>query len=102
MNIELRRVHKKLKKKWFKIDNDRDHYYCRFYKNGEIITDIRSKVGGYSKRKYKTLDDDLISQISKTLHFDDKKQFVGFLDCDPTKEQYQKMLFEKEKIRDCN
>jgi len=99
MSLDLRPCHKKLKKKWFKIEDWRDDYYCRFYIDGKIKTTICSKVGGHSKQKYKTLPDWMISKIYKDLHFNNQEQFFGFLDCDPTKENYQQMLLDKGKIR---
>lgn len=98
MSLDLKDLHKGLKKKWFKIEKRQD-YYCRFYINGQIKTDVRSKVGGYSKEKYKTLGDNIVSQIYKCLHFDNKSQFLQFIECPFTKEKYQEMLLSKEKIR---
>jgi len=98
MRLDLSYLHKKLESKGFKIEKDKDHYYCRFYINGEIKTKIRSKVGGYDKRKYKTLGDTLITWIYRTLHFDSKTQFKEFLECPFKLEDYQKMLIKKEQI----
>ena len=94
MPLDTLSVRKSLQGKGFRIETN-DDYYCRFYINGEIKTKIRSKVGGYSKRKYKTLHDSIVSRIYKALHFDNKQQFLSFLDCPYTLENYQRMLFEK-------
>lgn len=94
MRLSLRYLHTKLKSKGFKIET-KDDYYCRFYINGEIKTKIRSKAGGYSKKKYKTLPNSTVSRIYRALHFDSKEQFKEFLDCPFELEDYQKILFEK-------
>jgi len=99
MALELSYIHGRLKNKGFKITKRRKKdYYCRFYINGEILTSIRSKVGGHSKQKYKTLGDDLVTRVYKTLHFDNKNQFLDFLECPFTLENYQEMLNRKEQI----
>jgi len=99
MSLDSRYIRQRLKEKGFKIDEKNDHYYCRFYICGEIMTKISSKVGGHSKSKYKTLGDDLVLRIYKRLHFDNKKQFLDFLDCPFELEDYQKMLFKKKLIK---
>lgn len=99
MVLDLSYVHSGLKGKGFEIEKGGDHYYCRYFIDGEIFTNIRSKVGGHSKRKYKTLNDVLLAQIQRTLHFDDKRQFFEFLECPFTQENYQKMLINKELIQ---
>jgi len=99
MSLDLSYVHQGLESKGFKIEEKgRDHYYCRFYINGEIKTKIKSKVGGRSKRKYRTLHDNLVTRIYKSLYFDSKSQFTEFLDCPFTLEAYQSMLSEKGQI----
>lgn len=99
MSLDSRDLRKKLKEKGFKIEKRDNHYYCRFYICGKIMTKISSKVGGYSKTKYKTLGDPLISRIYKSLHFDNKKQFLDFLQCPFELENYQRLLYEKNLIR---
>jgi len=99
MSLELSFIHQGLGNKGFKIEvRGRDHYYCRFYINGEIKTKIKSKVGGLSRRKYKTLSDNLVVRIYRSLYFDSKNQFVEFLECPYTEEEYQRMLYEKGQI----
>jgi len=95
MPLDRLYVHSGLKAKGFEIETDGDHYYCRYYIDGEIKTSIRSKVGGYSRKKYKTLNDALLHRIQRALHFDNKRQFSLFLKCPFTKENYQEMLIEK-------
>lgn len=99
MGLNLRYFHKQIKEKWFKIEEDGPDLYCRFYLDGKIKTAVRSKAGGHSKKKYKTLDDDIVSRIVKCLHFDNKNQFNNFLDCPFLKEEYQEMLIQKRMIR---
>gem|GEM_PF-1174871 len=93
MVLDLAYLHSGLKNKGFRISKSKKHhYYCRYYANGEIFTSVSSRVGGHSKRTYKTLSDDLVSKIYRTLHFQSKGQFEEFLECPYTKEMYQKML----------
>jgi len=99
MSLELSSLHKSLKSKGFKIETWRQDYYCRFYIDGIIKTKISSKAGGHSKRKYKTLPDSTVARIYKRLWFDNKNQFIEFLDCPFELEDYQRMLFEKGKIK---
>lgn len=94
MSLDLSFLHKSLKAKGFKIKKEGDHYYGRFYLNDKIVTNVRSKVGGLSKKKYKTLGDPLVSRIYQTLHFDNKKQFMDFLECPYSREDYQGKLLE--------
>jgi len=49
-------------------------------------------------KKYKDLSENLISKIRKQLHFDSKKQFLDFLKCDYTLEDYYALLKAKDKI----
>jgi hypothetical protein len=95
MGLEKRYFHKQIKEKWFKIEDEGSDFYCRFYIDGKLMTDVRSKAGGHSAKKYRTLHDDIVSRIVKCLHFDNKDQFLKFVDCPFTKEQYQDMLFQK-------
>jgi hypothetical protein len=96
MSLDLIYVHKGLTKKGFKIDKSgKSDIYCRFYIKEEIMTPVRSKVGGHSRQKYKTLGDSLVNRIYKTLHFESKNQFIDFLECPFSQENYQKMLIMK-------
>jgi hypothetical protein len=95
MGLDLRYFHTQIKRKWFKIEPDGADIYCWFYRDGKTLTKVRSKAGGHSKQKYKTLNDYTISRIVKCLHFDSKKQFKEFVNCPFTKEQYQDMLIRK-------
>ena len=94
MSLDLSFLHRSLKAKGFKIEKEGDHYYCRFYFDDEVKTNIRSKVGGYSKKKYKTLGDPLVTRIYQTLYFDNKKQFIDFLYCPYSREDYERKLLE--------
>lgn len=98
MSLDLSYLHKRLKNKGFKIEKGRRDFYCRFYIDGVIRTSISSKVGGHSKRKYKTLADSTIARIYRSLWFDNKNQFIEFLDCPFELEDYQRMLLEKGQI----
>ena len=80
--------------KWFKEETGGD-YYCRFYISGRIKTSVRTKVGGYSPRKYKSLNDWHIAKIVRELYFNDIEQFYGFVNCPFKKEGYQQMLNDK-------
>ncbi len=95
MSLDLRYLHKGLENKGFKIEKSGKDLYCRFYINGATVSKVRSKVGGHSAQKYKTLGDKLVYRIYSTLHFDNKKQFLDFLECPYTLEEYQRMLSEK-------
>lgn len=96
MSLDLIYVQKGLTTKGFKKEKGKKHHhYYRFYICGEIQTAIRSIVGGHSKEKYKTLPDSIIEKIYKALRFDNKKQFLEFLECPFELEDYQKMLYEK-------
>ncbi len=100
MSLDLRYVHKGLTKKGFKIEKEgKSDIYCRFYIDGEIMTPVRSKVGGHSRQKYKTLGDSLVNRIYKTLHFENKNQFIDFLECPFSKENYKKMLIMKGQLK---
>ncbi len=100
MSLDLRYVHKGLTKKGFKIEKEgKSDIYCRFYIDGEIMTPVRSKVGGHSRQKYKTLGDSLVNRIYKTLHFESKNQFIDFLECPFSKENYKKMLIMKGQLK---
>jgi len=100
MSLDLLYVHKGLKNKGFKIEKSgKSDIYCRFYVKGEIMTPVRSKVGGHSRQKYKTLGDPLINRIYKTLHFNNKKQFIDFLECPFSQKDYQEMLIIKEQLK---
>lgn len=63
------------------------------------MTPVRSKVGGHSRQKYKTLGDSLVNRIYKTLHFESKNQFIDFLECPFSKENYKKMLIMKGQLK---
>jgi len=96
MSLDLRYIHNRLTKKGFKIEKEgKSDIYCRFYINGEIMTQVRSKAGGHSRKKYKTLGNPIVNRIYKTLHFDNKKQFIDFLECPFSQENYQEMLIIK-------
>lgn len=98
MSRDTRAVRKKLQEKGFQIEEDSADIYCRFYYRGKK-TQVRSKLCGHSKAKYKTLSDILLTLIARTLFFDNKAQFESFLDDSLSREEYEKMLIVKNKIR---
>jgi len=63
------------------------------------MTLVTSKVGGHSRQKYKTLGDSLVNRIYKTLHFESKKQFIDFLECPFSQENYQEILIKKGQLK---
>lgn len=102
MNLDLSYIHGGLKAKWFRIETKGNDYFCRFYINGEKKTKIRSKVGGFSKKKYKTYPKRYLTLLYRYLYFDSKKQLFEFFKCPFTKEDYQEMLSRKGKIKKFN
>lgn len=99
MNCDTRRFREGLEGKGFRREAGKksDVFYC-FYVAG-VRTQIRSKVGGHDKRKYKVLGPELLSRIKRSLHFDDMKQMKEFIECTMSEIQYVEMLKKKEKIR---
>lgn len=97
MSLDLKFVQKGLNNKGFKKEKGKKHHnYYRFYiNNGEIQTIIRSKIGGHSKKKYKTLKNSIIERIYKSLYFDNKNQFIDFLECLFELGDYQRMVYRK-------
>ncbi|MBA7655656.1 hypothetical protein ES703_63562 [subsurface metagenome] len=98
MQYDSRDLRSGLKSKGFQITSEGDHYFANFLFDGVIETSVKSKVGGYSKVKYKALHDELLSRIQKSLHFDNVRQLIDYAECDMIQEEYQKMLLKKGKI----
>lgn len=98
MQYKSERLRSGLASKGFRVTKDRDHYFANFLYDDKIETSVKSKVGGHSKRKYKDLQDGLLTEIRKALHFDNSKQLIEYSECRPSQEEYQKMLLEKGKI----
>lgn len=95
--METQKVRRGLGRKGFLIENDNKDVYCRFYYRG-IKTKIRSKVGGHSKKKYKTYPDIFLAQMKRDLYFDDREQLINFIECPFSQDKYESILIMKGKI----
>ena len=98
MQRDLNKIHSGLKNKGFQIEKDGDDFYCRYFTREGIMTKVRTKCGGHSKKKYKSLTDTLIFKIYRSLHFDNKGQFADFIDCPFSQGDYQSLLTKKGKL----
>ncbi|WP_290596760.1 MULTISPECIES: hypothetical protein [unclassified Archaeoglobus] len=100
MSLKKDRVIKSLTGKGFVeiVDRKRDHrIFCLRDPQDpdKYIPHIRTQVS-MGSRKYKALSEDLVSKMRKQLHFDSKKQFLDFLKCDYTLEEYYALLKAKD------
>ncbi|PIW69624.1 MAG: hypothetical protein COW08_06180 [Ignavibacteriales bacterium CG12_big_fil_rev_8_21_14_0_65_30_8] len=86
-------IRKALIKKGF-IEENNDHYfYTLVYKNK--IQPIYTKISKGSK--YKILQDGLLSLMSTQMKLSNK-EFLGFVDCNISKDEYVALLQEKKLI----
>ena len=98
MQRDLDAIHSGLQNKGFRIEKDGNDFYCRYYTGEGIMTKVRTKCGGHSKRKYKSLPDNLIFRLYKGLHFDSRKQFSEYVDCPFSQSDYQGLLVKRGKL----
>jgi len=98
MNLHQDYVIGKLDNKGFDIDRSKAEIYGRLVVDG-IITCVRARLGGHNKKKYKTLDNAIVSNIGKCLQFDSKDKFLLYLKCDFSYKDYIKSLKEKGFLR---
>lgn len=99
MQIESRKVLNALKKKGFipKPDSGDGHkFFCYKTLSGQISSVFTFL--GHSKSKYKHLGDTLINKMSDQCEFDSKKDFLAFIECSISQDQYNQMLKDKKII----
>jgi hypothetical protein len=79
-----------LQKKGFVFDKQRkDHKYYYYCSKSGKKTEIFTKVS--HSPKYKTIGDDLISQMSKQCRLS-KAEFIDLVDCPLSQESYEEKL----------
>jgi hypothetical protein len=83
-------VKKALESKGFKLSDkkSKDHFFYIYIYKGKK-TSIFTKLSHGSK--YKSIGDDLLQKMSRQLKLN-KVQFIDFVDCPLTKEDYEKHL----------
>lgn len=99
---ERKRIEKSLKKKGFIEDSrgggsnrDTGHRYYYLHIAGKK-TNVRTRVSVGSK--YKDLDDDLLSAMQAQLKLDTKQEFLDFVDCPMSEDQYMTILRDGGKV----
>lgn len=83
-----------LTKKGFELskNNSNNHIWYEFTHNGKFVS--RTKFS----HSHSEIGDSLIGQISKQLKMDNKKQFLEFVDCTFSQEDYIKLLKKKNEL----
>jgi hypothetical protein len=97
MSFDTRFVRSQFAQKGFKIEEAGKDYYCRYYYDG-IKTNIRTKIGGHSKKKYKIFPPHFYTYMYQSLFFDSKEQLLSFIECPFTEQNYRDLLIKKGKI----
>jgi predicted RNA binding protein YcfA (HicA-like mRNA interferase family) len=83
-------IERALQKKGFQAERDGDHRYYSFRFSKDIT--IKTKVSHSSKGK--DIPSDLISKMAKQCHLS-KNDFLEFIDCSLSQEQYVSKLHEQ-------
>jgi hypothetical protein len=96
MPVKQREFERAITRKGFVVVSDRDHRYF-FLKNpnGEM-TPVRTKISVHGDQK--DISDSLLSVMYKQLHFENKADFMKFIDCTKSYEDYVHWLKMKDKI----
>lgn len=91
---KTRELKQGLKNKGFKESN-RDHKFYILYIDGKK-THVKTKIS-HGAKEY---DDGLLNGMKQQVRLDTKQQFLNLVDCPMTKEEYVKLLIEKNIILD--
>lgn len=86
--FKARKVKQSLAKKGFEEESS-DHYYFVLCENGK-----KTRVYTKTSRNNQDIDDPLISLMSQQLHLT-KRQFMDLINCPLSKEEYIKILKNK-------
>ena len=86
------KVESALKLKGFK-EREGDHHYFVYVTIEGKITTIKTKTS--HTKKMKDIGDNLLSQMAKQCHLDNKSEFLKLVDCQLSQDDYEKKLRQK-------
>lgn len=88
------KVESALQSKGFE-QSERDHHYFIYYTIDGKKTTAKTKTS--HTKKMKDIPDNLLGQMAKQCHIT-KKQFLDLVDCPLSREKYEKILQDQQKI----
>lgn len=86
-SIKIKQLKKALEKKGYKLEEN-DHHFYRLYDANGKKTMIRTKISHGETE----IRDPLINAMRKQMHFIEKKDFLNYVACTLSKEEYYDIL----------
>jgi hypothetical protein len=96
MPVKQREFEKAVTGKGFVVVTNRDHRYFYLMDTDGKKTQVRTKISVHGK--VKDISDDLLSVMYKQLHFESKNDFIKFIECKKTYEDYISWLKSENEI----
>ncbi len=85
-----------LERKGFKLENT-DHHRYRLYDENGKKTQITTKISHGHSKSHREIGDSLINSMKKQLHLN-KTQFLDYVKCTLSKEEYYEILRSQDLI----
>jgi uncharacterized protein YlbG (UPF0298 family) len=96
MPVKQREFEKAVTGKGFVVVSNRDHRYFYLKDADGQMTQVRTKISVHGM--VKDIPDSMISVMYKQLHFESKNDFMKFVECKKTYEDYLAWLKTKNEI----
>ena len=96
MPVKQREFEKAVTRKGFVVVPNRDHRYFFLKDTDGKMTPVRTKISMHGN--VKEISEDMISVMYKQLHFENKNDFMKFIECTKSYPEYIALLRAKNEI----